>query len=397
MIQLQPDIVQARRPAGELTLELVRSVEDVAALKDDYARLHRVAGYTLPFALHDWHVTWCRHFLNVNPRIRDLPMFHVLRNAEGACVAIIPLIFSRRRLGLLKVVSVNLLGADPAITEIRTPLVEPGYEYQAARAVQDSLIKVGRWDWIHWTGINRAFSDALTLCGNVQWQPTQPNYLLDLPPTWEEFRAGLKRNIRESLRHCYNSLKRDGHAFEFQIATQPAHVRKALDRFLELHTLRSHLSHTIDHPDRFASQVSQRFLYEVCERMAASGTVRVFQLKVGAQIVAARIGFVVGDSLYLYYSGFDPNWSRYSVMTTTVAEAIKYAIAHRLKTIDLSPGTDTSKTRWGPREVRYQTAYVPAGRLRSRLARRAYLKARSGIGVSSKLLRRLIAARRQWS
>ena len=45
------------------------------------------------------------------------------------------------------------------------------------------------------------------------------------------------------------------------------------------------------------------------------------------QIVAMRLGFVVDDSLYLYYSGYDPLWARYSVMTTTVAEALKYAIA----------------------------------------------------------------------
>ena len=30
---------------------------------------------------------------------------------------------------------------------------------------------------------------------------------LVLPPSWEELRSRLKRNIRESLRHCCNSLK----------------------------------------------------------------------------------------------------------------------------------------------------------------------------------------------
>jgi hypothetical protein len=109
-----------------------------------------------------------------------------------------------------------------------------------------------------------------------------------------------------------------------------------------------------------------------------------------------RIGFAVGDSLYLYYSGFDPAWARYSVMTTTVAEAIKYAIARGFKTVNLSPATDISKMRWSPRQLEYQSAYQQSTRLRSCLARRAYMKARSGAGLQSRLLQQLIPARRNW-
>ena len=158
--------------------------------------------------------------------------------------------------------------------------------------------------------------------------------------SWDEFRGKLRRNIRESLRHCYNSLKRDGHPFELRVAADPANVRGAVDRFLELHVLRSALKHTVSHPNRFASRVSCDFLHDICATMAERGALRIFQLQIRGEIVATRIGFVVGNSLYLYYSGFDPAWSKYSVMTTTVAEAIKYAIAHGLTGVNLSTGQD---------------------------------------------------------
>jgi hypothetical protein len=83
-------------------------------------------------------------------------------------------------------------------------------------------------------------------------------------------------------------------------------------------------------------------------------------------------------------------------MTTTVAEAIKYAIAQGLKTVNLSPTIDISKTRWSPRQVDYQSAYEQSGRLRSRLARHAYMKARSGEGLQSWVLQHLIPARHHW-
>jgi hypothetical protein len=112
--------------------------------------------------------------------------------------------------------------------------------------------------------------------------------------------------------------------------------------------------------------------------------------------VAARIGFVIGDSLYLYYSGFDPAWGKYSVMTTTVAEAIKYAIDQGLATVNLSPGTDVSKTRWGARVVPVQGAMQVRSSWRSQIAYAAYRQATGHATPpwASRLLRAL--PRRTW-
>ncbi len=379
-----------------VAVELVTTAEGVAALAPCYEHLHRVTANTLPFALHEWHLAWLRHFLNCQSHIHDEPRFYVLRNSVGTCVAILPFIVSRRRFGPLKVVSVDLLGADPAITEIRVPLIVPGYERLTAHAVQHHLAQSGHWDWIHWTGISSVFADALAIRGNLRWRPPQSAFVLDMAPSWEEFRRGLKRNIRESLRHCYNSLKRDGHRFELNVIDSLPQLHGGLERFFELHRMRAAMQNAAPHPDRFANQLLRDFLRDVCERLCRRGVLRLFELKVDSQVVAARIGFVVGDSLYLYYSGFDPAWSRYSVMTTTVAEAIRYAISQGLSTVNLSPAKDVSKTRWGPRQVDYASVYENAGRLRSRLARDAYLTAREGAGLQSRVLQRLISARRHW-
>jgi CelD/BcsL family acetyltransferase involved in cellulose biosynthesis len=379
-----------------VTVETITTVDGVAALQPCYERLQRDTGNTLPFALHEWHLAWCHHFLNRNPRIRDEPLFYLLRDSEGTCVALLPFIVSTRRVGPLRIVSIDLLGADPAITEIRAPMIVPGYELLTAHAVQHQLAKTGGWDWIHWSSISAVFAEALRTDGSLRWLSPLSDFVLDVAPSWEAFRRGLKHNIRESLRHCYNSLKRDGHDYELQVIDSAPEVRRNLDRFVELHIMRANLTTTVLHPNRFASRISRDFLYEVCERLSKSGALRLFRLNIASHIVAMRIGIAVGDSLYLYYSGYDPAWARYGVMTTTVAEAIKYAIAHGFKTVNLSPTREVSKTRWGPREIEYQSAYQQGARLRSRLARRAYVKATSGAGLQSRLLQHLIPGRRNW-
>jgi CelD/BcsL family acetyltransferase involved in cellulose biosynthesis len=374
----------------ELTTEIITSVAGIQALKPDYERVYRLTGNTLPFALQEWHLSWCSHFLNRNPQLRDEPRFFVLRNRSGDCSAIVPLILTRRRIGPLRLTTVDLVGADPALTEIRSPLIEPGYERLAVRAVHAGLGRLPDWDWIQWRGINGPLAEALAQESALRWHTSVEDFIVDLPPSWPEFRAGRKRNVRESLRHCYNSLKRDGHTFEFIVAREPAEVYAALQRFLQLHAMRADMPWGVKHPNRFATRALQDFLYDVCTRLAARDVVRVFQLKLRGEIVAARVAFVVADSLYLYYSGFDPAWARYSVMTTTVAEALKYAIAHGLRTVNLSPTAEQSKLRWGPRRVELRTGLLHRETLRSRIVYGAYRMAASRNGVHAQKLKNLL-------
>jgi Acetyltransferase (GNAT) domain len=381
----------------EVTTEFVTTLEGVRELEPDYERLYKVTQNALPFTRLEWHLTWCQHFLNKNPRIDDQPLFCVVRTRRCECVALIPFILSRRRVGPLKLGTVDLLGTDPAVTEIRNPMVQPGLESIVVAAVHDSLSRVRDWDWVLWSGISGELAAALENEIAPEWSKLSHDYILDLPDSWEELRSNLKRNIRESLRHCYNSLKRDGHRFEFVVARERAELRPALERFLALHALRASWDKGPRHPNWFSGGALQQFLYDVCEQLAQRDAVRVFQLRIGGQVVASRIGFVIGDSLYLYYSGFDPAWARYSVMTTTVAEAFKYAIAAGLKSVNLSLTGEQSKLRWGPRLVLLHSAFVHREALRSRIACRAYQIAISGSGISARFLKSFLAARRHWN
>src|SRR6185437_14519043 len=311
---------------GPLSIETVTSTQALEALEDDYERLNRVTGNGLPFALHDWHLSWCRQWLNCNPRVRDDLAIHVMRNRAGICAAILPMLRSVRTLGPLRVCSFNMLWT------------EPGFEDAAAAAIQQHLAATSDWDWVNWSGLSPAFAEALGRHAALVWLQPQPGYLIDLPPSWEQLRTQLKRNIRESLRHCYNSLKREGLEFELAVHTEGAELEAALERFFELHTLRAQLTGVSLHPDHFRYEGARKFLRDVCARLAARNIARVFELRIGGEVVASRIGFVVGHTLYLYYSGFKPPWGRYSVATTIQAEAIKYAIACGLKSVDLSPG-----------------------------------------------------------
>ena len=338
-------------------------------------------------------MAWCTHFLRFEWQVEHQPRFCVLRD-EGRCVAIVPLIVTRWRFGPVRLAVARLIGSDSGLTEIRGPLVCPGFEQETVRAVHQRLSQLEDWDWIQWSGLTEPMGVALAREAPVQWCETTEDYLIDLPADWGALRSRLTRNARESLRHCYNSLRREGHVFEFVVVRTREELPAALDRFFELHAARANMSRGPRHPNRFAGATLQAFLRDVCDRLALHDRVRVFQLKIAGRVVATRIGFVTGDCLYLYYSGFDPAWARYSVMTTTVAEAFKYSMAHGIKTINLSPVAERSKLRWRPRRVEFRSALVSRESLRSRVACMAYRMALSRRAAPLRLLRGIFWAHR---
>ena len=176
-------------------------------------------------------------------------------------------------------------------------------------------------------------------------------FVVRLPATWEELHAALPRNIRESLRKCRNSLTRDSLTPAFHVLTDVNAIRSSLPAFFDLHRNRALATDTVHHNDVFRRPEDRAFLAGVVDHLAPGGMVRMFQMEIGGKIVAMRLGIACHESLYLYYSGYDTAWAKYSVMTSVNAYAIQYAISMGFRTVNLSTGSDQAKLRWRPEEI----------------------------------------------
>jgi CelD/BcsL family acetyltransferase involved in cellulose biosynthesis len=313
-----------------------------------------------PFTHPIWCEVWWQHFAERHLLVGDELRLLEVRDRGGVLKAVAPFVATTRpSLSWLGIRSLRLIGADPAVTELSTLVCAPEDEPRIVPALLDYLLERRKeWDMLSLGGI-RADSDSariLERCQGLTWTSDAPD--------WETFKSSLKRNIKESLRKCYNAPKRDGLTPEFRVHATPSEVNEALDRWLTLHTMRAEFTETVVHRNVFAVDPPRAFLRAVMDRLAAHGMARIFELELKGQVVASRIGFVLGDTLYLYFSGYDPAFRQYSVMTTTVAEVLKWAIAQGLKSVNLSPGNDVSKTRWSPTEIKYQKAVLPSPSLR---------------------------------
>lgn len=354
------------RVTARLCVTLIDSVEGLRALATECDDLAMRMRPRLPFATASWLETWWQHYRAERLWVRDQLYVHTVRDEYGRLLGIAPLLLTERPgSGPFRSRSISFFGTDKNVTELRGLICAPEHEALVTRVLLDHFAaREEEWDWINWNGApasGDAF-ESLNSCEHFEWTRETTDYVLALPSTWDEFRATRSRNIKESLRKCYNSLKRDGHSFEFRVVSEPAALGRALERFFELHSRRAKLDTGVKHPDVFATTQARALLMDLAPSMCA------FQLEIAGEVVATRLGFRMGDELYLYFSGYEPEWGRYSVMTTTVAETLKWAIEHGIRQVNLSPGTDVSKTRWGATPIITRDGVLLSSTRRGRMA-----------------------------
>ncbi|MCU6434326.1 GNAT family N-acetyltransferase [Undibacterium sp. Jales W-56] len=339
-------------------------------LAPSWRALEQQLTQVLPFQTYDWNRCWWRTFA-VRSLLRRDQLAIIALYDQDRLVALAPLLISRIGIaGVTLYRYIRPFGSDPNLTEIRIPLALPGYQAALMQAVLDLQQQ-------HSTGMSECqlIADQAQAEAALAQRPflqaldqrTIPNFILPLAGDWEHFRIGLKRNIKESIRRCYNSLARAQLSPRLQVLQGRIAISAQLDLFYTLHGVRAAAETTVKHPDYFLHPQHKQFIGALLDSPFAE-RMQLFCLHVGQNIVAVRLGFLMGDELYLYYSGYDLAFAKYSVMTTLLVEVIRWSMEQKLQRINLSVGEDVSKTRWGPELTEYvEIQFVKDGWWRNRV------------------------------
>jgi CelD/BcsL family acetyltransferase involved in cellulose biosynthesis len=337
-------------PGAALRVETITSEAGMAALEAEWDALARDVLPRTPFQTALWNRTWWRHFRESSATADDELRVLAFRDEQNRLIGVAPMMLTRRPGRLPLVRQLQFFGADPNVTEIRGAICRPRDRARVMEALQRQVqTDATPWDWVLWSG-PRPRSVESRPSAPFRFFPDAPleEFYLELPSSWASFKAPLSRNVKESIRKCYNSLQRDGWVPRFSVVTDTAQVDEALQGFFELHADRAGVTDGVPHPNVFADPVPRQFLLDYAQAMAGRDQLRIFQLWIGDRLVATRVAFQFEQDLYLYYSGFARDWGRYSVMTTLFVETVRWAIDQRLLRMHLSTGRDRSKLRWQP-------------------------------------------------
>jgi CelD/BcsL family acetyltransferase involved in cellulose biosynthesis len=360
-------------PVRRLTVERLRGPEALGEIAAEWEVLDRQIAPRSPFTSPTWVIPWWGQFSRRRHVLFHDEFFcHVVRDETGGLVAVAPLMrTSVPSIGPPVMRMLQFFGTDPGLTEIRGVICRPQDHASVVEAlVEHFLARRNEWDVFRWAGLRHPIDTYAALCPRCAFVAREdlPDYVIELPGSWGDLRRRLSSNMRRKLRKAYESLERDAFAFRLHVTEKSHGVEAAMHRFLRLHTARAEATGTIVHENKFERPHVRTFLTEHLNGAAERGELRIFELEIGGDVVASRLAFLLGSDMWMHFSGYDPAWKNYSVMTVLTTEMIKWALAYGVDRVNLSTGRDQSKTGWRPREVLFGNAVQISPTWRARAA-----------------------------
>jgi CelD/BcsL family acetyltransferase involved in cellulose biosynthesis len=322
-----------------IKLDVVSKTSELLALEADWDRLVDSMEVPSPFLSSDWNRTWWDTFgRGKQARVAVL-------SEAGRVVGIAP--FYRVRYGPVR--PLVPFGWPDRLTEQMEPIIpEPGRN-TLNHALREWLLKEHTMGLA--AGLDRptavSFGEqALRDDVYFDWRP--------LPPTWDELLDGLHRSMRGNIRYYPRLLERSGHKLAFRVADDVAGVRAALPTLFALHTARANAPTGERHRDRLSEPIRREFLQRLAAVLPVQGAMKVGILAVDGVDVAAQLWFERNGAIFLHYSGYEPEWSKFSVAMVVTSEIIRTGIERGMRRVEFLRGSKQFKTRWNT-EQRMQT------------------------------------------
>ena len=165
----------------------------------------------------------------------------------------------------------------------------------------------------------------------------------ELPGSWDEFLAGLRKKDRHELRRKLRRLDRESENRQYDAAAGDS-LEDSMREFFAL------LKASREDKNEFLTPERERFFLSMARELASRDQFRLYFLEVDGENVAACICFDYGDDFLLYNSGYEPAYSRLSVGLLNKALSIRTAIEENRKVFNFLKGNERYKYNLGGRD-----------------------------------------------
>ncbi len=308
--------------------------EELAALHADWAGILNQYPEPVPFLHPTWHRVWLEEFLGD----RELLLLAV-RDGESL-MGVAPLVRENGRLSLV---------GHYSICDYMDFVVAPGKAGDVYPAILDALEEES-WSELELRGlvdgsptleVFLALAEAAGLAVEREEEAVAPR--VELPESWDEYLAGLSKKNRHELRR---KLRRLGAAGELELRTYttPTDVEEHLPVFLRL------MVESRSDKATFMSEQMGRFFHRMAGAMAEEGIVRLYELELDTKPVASIFCFDQAGSLYLYNSGYDPQYAPLSVGLASKAFCLRDAMESGCRNVDFLRGDEPYKYDLGGKD-----------------------------------------------
>ncbi|MEX0749943.1 MAG: GNAT family N-acetyltransferase [Dehalococcoidia bacterium] len=315
--------------------QLAVNDEPFDAVAGEWSELVAQCRNAIPFATPQWQRVWLRHFQG-DRKLR------VLSVREGErLIGVAPLLVD----GDLA----EFVG-HYSICDYMDAIVAPGYEREFYARVLEHLARDGVTS-LDLRGVREWSSTLECVCNcaegigyGVQRELEALSPSVELAGDWDAYLGQLSKKDRHELRRKLRRLMSAG-GVELQVVTAPDEALEQLETLFRLMRISSHHKEEfLDRPGMMA------FFRDMTRTMAEAGMLRLYFLTFDGQPVASVLNFDVGGVLYMYNSGYDPEYAHYAVGLMSKALLVRDAIENGRSCVDFLRGDESYKYDLGGKD-----------------------------------------------
>jgi len=331
----------AAAKAGEaLRVEVVTDPHEFVVLRTRWNALLRESRSDCIFLTWEWLSAWWTHLSGD----RSL---HILLAWDGdELVGIAPLVRSRGTLPWLS--RLEFLGTGFAGSDYLDLIVQPDLERDVAQAFAASLRQSS--DTLHLDHLppdSIAASSLVDPLAAGAWTAMQTMvgtcpYIPLAGHTWDSYLGSIGSAHRANLRRRLRGIDRQ-FAVQFTRVRNDEERREGLETLISLHNRRWD---TRGGSTAFPTTECRAFHYDVTRMALARGWLRLYELRLDDEIVAATYCFIYGGRCYFYQGAFDDRYQQQSVGMVAMGLTIKAALDESAREFDMLFGVESYKWLW---------------------------------------------------
>jgi CelD/BcsL family acetyltransferase involved in cellulose biosynthesis len=331
---------------------------------EEWDRLLRVAASDVVFMTRQWQDLWWRHFGDCTGCKLHLL---VVRDGEGALKGIAPIFIAREPMPPLKEYKrgelrpegegeplrlVRLVGGKD-IADYLDVIAAPEDMEEVWTAVLDYLVEIKReWDAIGFHSLpdwspSRDILPRLAAQRGLQAQVFVEDVspVMRLPQDWETYLMSLRKKDRHELRRKVRRLEsKEDARWALASSRDRETLVEGMRTFINLHRMSG------ADKAQFMDDKMAAFFMAMAEELHSTGWLDLAILRVGGEPASAYLSFVYGNRLYLYNSGYNPRFAKYSAGMALLAYRIHKAILQGVRTFDFLRGDEPYKYDFGGKD-----------------------------------------------
>jgi len=291
--------------------------------------------WPFPFVLPAWMQVWWDAFG------AGYEMFIRIVKENGTVIGIAPLMKKDKTACFIGSVDV---------CDYQDFIVMPGKEAMFFNALLDDMKGNGitTLDLAHVRPDSLVLNSLKTRAGekglNITAAQEDVSFEMPLPDTFDGYLDGLNTKQRHEVRRKLRRFTEEGN-IEYRFISSGPELSTALETFFRMFV------ESREDKAAFLTDKMKLYFKAVVQAMSDTGILRLGILELDKKPVAEILCFEYDNCLYLYNSGYDPQYVGLSAGVLSKVLAIKYCIDKGIKKFDFLKGAEPYKAHIGGREI----------------------------------------------